>query len=217
MIDLGATSRRLVLATLLCVGLGACLYDVKSDQPVFAETDLDPIGPVQWQVLTAMGGNLPQGSSRTVTEEGTVRTTELSEDRLIVSEHENGVLLGTMEIERAGRSTVRFHMVEPDEPATQSCLFGAVELTEALFVVPSIGKCDGDNAHFFFGRSDDPKSNGFILLGFETKKLDEIEALAKVHGIDVTVSRSEFLVHGAPTPKAFGALMADLYTAELLR
>ena len=217
MTEFKAMLRRLVLPIFFCLGLGGCLYDVTSDQPVFTEADLDPIGPVQWQVLTAMGGNLPQGSSRSVTDEGTVMTTELSDARLVVSEHENGVLLGRMEILRLGESTVRLHMIDPDEPAPLSCVFGSVELDSDLFVVPSIGRCDGDFAHFFFGRTDDPESNGFILLSFETKKLDEIEALAKAHGIDATLNRSEFIVHGEPAPKAFGELMAALYEADLLR
>ncbi|MEM9062742.1 MAG: hypothetical protein AAGD13_19950 [Pseudomonadota bacterium] len=208
---------RICLSIALTALLSGCIYEIKSEQQIYATQHLSPIGEREWRVLTALAGNKPAGRSTEVDSEGNIEVTELSEDSLSVSQYANGEVTSAFTISRADELTVTLSSREVADAPRETCRFGVVEVSKDLFVLPSLGGCDGENGQFFVGTSEDERSNGFRFLSFNDDKISQISALAEVHRISMTASKGGILVHEVPSADAFSLFVTDARSTGVLR
>lgn len=209
---------RTVFATLAFLALSGCIFGISSESQIYEQSDLSEIGETEWLVLTSFNGATPLGRSTKVSDKGKVTITEFEFGRLEVKEYEEGRLTNLTMLEIEGRRTVRLTGMD-DEGALSNCLFGTAKATAGLYVVPTIGACDGRFDHYFIGESDDESMNGFKPLSFddsETGRL-RIEALAAVYKFGISATSNNIFVFGDISPTEFSGFVTDAVSAGLLR
>jgi len=210
--------KRLAILLAIFPFLTGCIFSVATEDQVYSRADFVKIGDTEWRAATSIFGNPDKGRSSKVSDKGTVTIIENDFGLIESREYKEGKLTGGMAIELDGSYTLLLRTSQPDKPE-ESCKFGVVRAAEDLFILPSIGQCDGEFANYVAAATDKPDTNGFTMLSFDSDEAErkKTEALAMVHGLGIATTGSSIFVFGDIEPEVFSQFIFDARSAGLLR
>ncbi|MEL7098464.1 MAG: hypothetical protein AAGM84_06505 [Pseudomonadota bacterium] len=206
---------------LSALALSGCIFVVTSEKQIFAKDDFDSIGPTEWAVLAALFDAEPEGRSSKVSDNGRVEIVETSFGTMNATTYKEGKLISRGGLKLISERTFVFFSEELSGSRAGEkfeCEYGLARASDKVFVVASVGQCDGSFTNHFIVPNTDPNKRPYKLgeLSDDETDLKKLSALAAVHQIGISATEKSVFVFGDIAPAAFKLLAADAFSAGLL-